>query len=104
MARLIICILLFFLPYVALGAGEGVGGFAGQLMEPTHILLQFVKIASFFIGLASLFAALIFYMQHRENPAAHPWSTIILLFIIGIVLICLPYVDKIMDNFPSFLR
>ena len=101
MLRLIICFFICFFPGVVLAAtGSGIGDFATTLMLPTHILLNFVKTASMMIGLMCLFGAFILYMQRRINPMTGPWSTIILVFIIGIVLLCLPYVDKVFKNLP----
>lgn len=104
MSRLIIAILALSIPCLAYAAGGGIGDFASTLMEPTGYLLKFVKTASIFIGLFCLFSAVIRYLQHRVNPLAHPWSIIILLFVIGVVLICLPNINLLGDHLPYFLR
>lgn len=96
MRRVMICFFIFFTFQGALAAtGGGIGDFANTLMSPTQILLGFVKVASTLIGLLCLFGSIVLYMQHRVNPMMSPWSSIILVFLIGIILLGLPYFDKI---------
>lgn len=84
-------ILFFIIPGLAVAAqGEGFGFVAENLMEPVSVLSEFVSTASFIIGLSFIFASIIRYMQYRVNPLAFPISSVVTLFIMGVVLVCLP--------------
>ena len=88
-------VFLSLIPCVAVAQEiTGIGDFAGQLMEPAHVLSGFIGVASLLIGIGCLFAAFLRYTQHRINPIMSPWSTIILLIVIGIVLLFLPFLHK----------
>lgn len=83
--------------------GSGIGDFADWLMMPTGLLLDFVKAASFLIGLICVFSAWMRFMQYRINPLMSPLSTVVLLLVIGIVLILWPHVHVFLNNLPDFL-
>lgn len=92
MNKFILWTLIFLMPDAALAdKTESIGQVAGQLMEPVTILSNFIGNGSIIVGVMALFGALMRYMQHRVNPLASPISTVIILFILGIVLICLPF-------------
>jgi hypothetical protein len=98
MNRMILCLFIFFMPYwvmakqnTAKQTTQSIGQFAGELIGPVTILSNFISNGSIIIGVMSLFAALMRYMQYRVNPLASPISTVIVLVILGILLICLPF-------------
>ena len=92
MNRLILRLLIFLMPCTAMAdRTESIGEVAGQLMEPVTILSDFIGNGSIVVGVMSLFGALMRYMQYRVNPLASPISTVIVLFVLGIVLVCLPF-------------
>lgn len=89
--------------YAATTQPVGFGGVAENLLEPVVIISNFVASTSIIIGGSCLFAALIRYLQHRVNPLAHPISSVIILLIMGIVLVCLPLAYKITENGIPFI-
>jgi hypothetical protein len=95
----IVC-LLAFAPCSVLAEVSGIGGIAGNLLEPVNILTDFVTSVSLIIGATFLFAAFIKYMQHRVNPMAIPISNVLFLLFFGVVLLCLPLAYKIMYDAP----
>lgn len=92
MNKCILWILIFLVPCVTMAdKTESIGEVAKQLMEPVTVLSSFIGNGSIIVGVMSLFGALMRYMQHRVNPLASPISTVIVLLILGIVLVCLPF-------------
>jgi len=89
-----ICLLL---PVLAFSAQKpaGVGAMANGLMEPVSVLTNFVMDGSMVVGIAFLFAAFVRYMQHRVNPLAAPTSSVVVLFIGGILLLLMPLAHKL---------
>lgn len=71
---------------------EGIGHFAGELVEPVTILSNFISTGSFIVGIMLLVSALMRYMQYRVNPLASPLSTVIVLLVLGLMLVSLPFV------------
>ncbi len=64
------------------------------------IVADFVGTASLIIGGCSVFGAVLRYRQYRVNPLAHPISTVVTLFLIGLVLLVLPFsAMAVGDNF-----
>jgi hypothetical protein len=70
---------------------ESMGEFAQELMGPVTVLSSFIGNASIIIGVMAVFGALLRYMQYKANPLASPISTVFVLLILGILLICLPF-------------
>lgn len=93
MNPIILLIMLYVMPYVALAATQpaGIGGFAKGLIEPVEILSNFISTGCFIIGIMLLMSALLRYLQYRVNPLASPIGTVFILLFLGIVLICLPF-------------
>lgn len=76
-------------------SATSLGQVANNLMAPVFILTNFIASISLTIGISFIFASVIKYMQYRVNPLAVPISTVILLLIMGIVLVCLPWMYKL---------
>ena len=77
---------------------EGLGGFADSLMQPVHVISDFLSSMAVIIGMTCIFASFVRYMQHRVNPLAHPIGTVITVLILGILLVLLPLLNKLMDG------
>ncbi|HSW69456.1 MAG TPA: hypothetical protein VLI69_04795 [Gammaproteobacteria bacterium] len=76
----------------------GFGGMANNLMEPVKVLASFLTGMALVIGLSCLFGAFVRYMQHRVNPLAHPISSVVVLFVLGVLLLLLPLIYKLTDS------
>ncbi len=100
LVKVLLMLLLFCLaPSAVLAAQDtGIGQIAIGLMEPVGILTDFVSSASLIIGAAFIFSSIIRYRQHRVNPLAMPISTVILLFVMGVLLIVLPIAFRLTVN------
>ena len=92
---LIVRLILLLLPSVGFAEPSGLGEVANNLLEPVSILSDFVGSASIIIGASFVFASFIRYMQHRVNPLAFPISTIVILFILGVLLMLVPMAYKL---------
>ncbi len=89
----------FLSPTIVFAAhSPGIGEIAENMLEPINIVSDFVGSASLIVGICALLAAFLKYMQHRVNPLVAPMSTIVVLVIIGIVLICLPFVYLLTEH------
>lgn len=94
---LLLCYLL--IPSIALAShATNLGDVAENLMQPVTMLAEFIYAACIIVGACALMGSFLRYMQYRVNPHATPISTVILLLIIGIVLICLPLVYKLTES------
>lgn len=81
---------------------SGIGAMAGSMMEPLSILTDFVFSAAIIIGSSFLFAGLIKYKQHRDNPYFVPISTVVVLFVMGLILVFLPLTYRLVNqNIPQ---
>ncbi len=79
------------LTLAAIKSGESFGDLANDMLGPVTVLSDFVGTASWIIGFSCLFASLFRYLQYRVNPLAAPISTVIVLLVLGILLLCLPF-------------
>lgn len=77
---------------------QGIGGVAQNMMEPVTVVSSFISSACMIIGGTCLFAAFLRYMQYRVNPLASPISTVMILFIMGLLLVILPLVYMLTDS------
>ena len=88
----IMAIVILWLPCVALAKPiTGIGEVAGELLGPTNVIADFFSDGSIILGVVSLFGAFVRYMQHRVNPLAVPIGSVIMVFLLGILLVCLPF-------------
>lgn len=79
-------------------ANEGIGGVAENLMLSVNVLGDFFSSAAMVIGICFLFASLVKYKQHRDNPLFVPISTVVVLFILGLLLVLLPLLYKLTES------
>jgi hypothetical protein len=102
MKRIVFIFTLLILPALSWAVykphGVGAGKVAENLMEPVSILANFIGSMSIVVGISCLFACFLKYMQHRVNPLVAPISTVIMLLIMGIVLLCLPWAYKLTEG------
>jgi hypothetical protein len=76
----------------------GFGQVAVNIMEPIGLLSDFVNSACFLIGGGFLFAGVIKYVEHRRSPLMVPISTVVFLFLAGLVLLGLPFLSYLSGN------
>lgn len=82
----------FMMIQAAFAAHEtGLGSVARNMLEPVYVLSDFVSATCFIIGSGFIFASIIKYIEHRRSPLMVPISTVIFLFIAGLLLIGLPF-------------
>ena len=91
---------LLLLPALAISSDEitGIGKMAENILLPINIVSDFLCTASIIVGCCALFGAAMKYLQYRVNPLIAPLSTIIILLIVGVMLLCLPFVYKLTEN------
>lgn len=87
--------LIFFilLGYCMPSFAVGLGGVAQNMLEPVDLFNDLIDTACFVIGGAFLFATIIKYVEHRRSPLMVPISTVIFLFIAGVILVALPFLS-----------
>ncbi len=89
------------LPVIVLADSQsvvGIGDIAGNMMTAVVVVSQFLTGGSLVIGIICLLASFIRYLEHRSNPLAHPISTVIMLFVIGVALILLPFIYMLTES------
>lgn len=87
---------LFLFPGIIFAyGGTGLGGVAGNMMEPVTLFSDFVDTGCLVIGLGFLFASIIKYVEHRRSPLMVPISTVVFLLIAGIILLILPFLPTL---------
>ena len=91
-----LCLLLSSMAMAA--RPTGFGGMATNMLEPVNLLSDFVNSACFLIGGSFLFASIIKYVEHRNSPLMVPISTVVFLFLAGIILILLPFAYMLTEN------
>jgi hypothetical protein len=69
-----------------------------NLMGPTEVLTKLFILACYLIGAALIFASFAQYKIHRQSPKLVPLTTPIWLFLLGLILVLLPYLSKVMGN------
>jgi hypothetical protein len=95
----LILIFLAFLLLPSLACARipsGLGAVANNLMDPVSVMTSFVIDGSQIAGIAFLFGAFIRYTKYRVNQLESPLSTVIVLFVIGLVLLGIPLVHKLL--------
>ncbi len=90
--------ILISLPVLAFAQGTGLGGVAQNMMDPVTVVSDFIHSGCIVIGGAFLFASFVKYLDHRRSPLMVPISTVIFLFVAGLVLVLLPLVSYLTTN------
>jgi hypothetical protein len=80
----------------------GIGGVAVNLMSPVGVFSDLIQTGCFIIGGSFLFASLIKYIEHRRSPLMVPISTVVFLFLAGLILIGLPFLSYFLDYAVPF--
>jgi len=87
--------MILFCPVIALAEDGGVTGFgamAGQIVQgPLTIVMNFMNDACYVAGVVLLLVGFNKYLRYRQNPQETPISTPIVYFILGVVVILLPF-------------
>ncbi|MES2219022.1 MAG: hypothetical protein V4501_11500 [Pseudomonadota bacterium] len=83
---------------LALAVRPGIGGVANNLMDPVNMFANFIGSGSIVVGIAFLLAAFVKYNQHKRNEMAAPISTVIFLFIAGLLLLAIPFAYKLTQS------
>lgn len=97
--RILIFLFCLMVPVIVFSGGaSSIGQLADNIVEPISVLTNFIYSACVILGTCALFGAFLRYMQYRVNPLASPISSVLILLIIGVVLICLPLVSHLTDN------
>jgi len=86
---LIICVAM---PMAAWATSYGFGALATNMMTPVGIVSDFVNSACIMIGGCFVFASIVKYFEHKRSPLMVTMSTVVFLFIAGIVLLLLPFI------------
>lgn len=87
-------VVLSSIPILSFAAkNSGIGGVATNIMDPVSVLTNFVHSACLLLGGIFIFAGIIKYFEHRRSPTMVTMSTVVFLFIAGIVLILLPAIS-----------
>jgi len=71
---------------------------ANNLLIPVTIVSGFLAASSLIIGISFLCASAIRFRQRRFNYMAHPLSTVLTLFILGILLMLLPLIYHLTES------
>lgn len=71
------------------------GEIAEHLTFGTHIVTQLVHLVCFIVGASLLMMGILFFKANRENPKFMPLDKVILYLFCGVILISLPFYNKI---------
>lgn len=85
----------FSAAFAASGHLAGLGGVAQNLMDPVGLFSDFVYSGCIIIGGAFVFASVVKYFEHRRSPLMVPMSTVVFLFVAGVLLLLLPFLSYI---------
>lgn len=109
MNRILWIAILYLSPFLSMAAERsrrsqelGAGKVAETLLEPISLLSDMISTTCFVIGGAFLFATIIKYIEHRRSPLMVPISTVIYLFLIGLILVLLPFVSRLTESGISY--
>lgn len=100
--KLLLSMIALFIPALVMGKeadhSVGLANVAQNLMEPVGVVADFVQTGCLVIGGAFIFTSIIRYIEHRRSPLMTPISTVVFLFIAGILLILLPFLSYMVDS------
>ena len=96
--------ILYVLPILAFAETShnpdelGAGKVARTMLEPLSVLSDLINTLCFVIGGSFLFASIIKYIEHKRSPLMVPISTVFYLFLIGLILVLLPFISMITES------
>jgi hypothetical protein len=80
-----------------------IGDFANNLMGPVEVLTKMFEDIAIVAGVGFLFAALIQYKAHRENPSQVRLGKPISYLVFGVILILFPLVGYLVSYHPAMV-
>jgi hypothetical protein len=83
--------------------GMSIGSFANELMGPAKLLTKVFEDVALVAGVGFLFAALVQYKAHRENPSQVRLSKPVSYVFFGVVLILFPFVGYLTTYHPAMV-
>jgi len=89
MKKIVIFILILSLFATSMGA-ISIGEVANNLERPISIIRHLFFIGAYILGAGFLVSAVFRYFRFRQNPQEAPFSSVIVLFLIGFALIIVP--------------
>jgi len=92
--RLSLILAGFFLVSTSTYAAS-LGGVANNMLEPVTLVSDFMGTAAIVVGAGCLFASFFKYFQHRSNPFQVTMTTVVIFFVIGALLLVLPFAYKL---------
>jgi len=98
----LILLLLICLPVLAAAQPTGFGGVANNMMTPVSVVSDFVNSACMLVGGCFIFASVVKFFEHKRSPMMVTMSTVVFLFIAGVVLILLPFVYILTEGGSPF--
>lgn len=101
---IIILCLLPMAAEAAVNSTVGVGGVANSLMDPVGVVGGFIQNTCLLVGGAFIFASIIKYFEHRRSPTMVPISTVVYLFLGGLLLLALPLTAYLTSNGVHYTR
>jgi len=90
--------LLLGLSSAAMAKISSFGQVAQNMTEPIEIVSGFVSVGCLIVGVACIFAGVVKYFEHRRSPLFVPISTVVWLFVIGLLLLVLPFAYLITES------
>lgn len=96
---LVLGFILVFVPILSYADQRiGIGGVAQNMMDPVEVFSDFVHSACIVIGGSFIFASIIKYVEHRRSPLMIPISTVVFLFLAGLLLVLLPLISYVTSS------
>ena len=92
----LICI--YFIGYQNTAIARTVGAVADTLFSGTNILTRFFWVACILVGVFLLTGCMVHYKEHRNNPKLVPLSTVITYFILGLIAISIPFLNRLFGD------
>jgi hypothetical protein len=96
--RMTLLIIMTLVSTLAYANRIGLGGVAENIMDPVSVISDFVHSACIVIGGSFVFASIIKYVEHRRSPLMTPISTVVFLFLAGVILILLPLISYLTSS------
>ncbi|KPJ67390.1 MAG: hypothetical protein AMJ43_03775 [Coxiella sp. DG_40] len=85
-------LLFFFFPLPVLAKNQGFGEIAENLFSGGIVVGNLIRAVCVITGVTLVFASLLQYKKHRNNPSEVPLSTPIVTLLVGLALIALSFI------------